>query len=433
MVRYVGLDVHKRFIEFCVLDRAGKKIARGRVVCERQALEAFARETLSRSDHVALEASTNTWSVVAILRPHVARLVVSNPMRTKAIAEAKIKTDKVDAEVLAQLLRCDYLPSVWQPDDQTQQLRRLTTQRATLSADRVRIKNRIQSLLAQLLLTPPGKCLWTKAGMAWLKDVQIPATERFLLTADLRLLETVSHEFADLDKALAEVAYQEDRVRLLMTLPGVSYTTGVGLLSALGDITRFRDGDHAAAYLGLTPSIHQSGKHCYHGHITKAGSNHARWLLTQSMQHIARHPGPLGVFFRRLAHRKNRNVAIVAVARKLVTIAFLMLKNNEPYRYAQPALVRSKFSTLRYRATGIRAKSTTNKAVPKVCLPSSPANLNDIYESAGLKPSRTLDHLPPGERRMLQERKVDQFVAGLNQSKPRPRSRAKPIPKSHPA
>ena len=136
MTRYVGLDVHKRFVEYCILDAAGKKLSRGRVACVRLRLEAFATQVLQPTDQVALEASTNTWSVVAILRPHVAHLVVSNPLRTKAIAEAKIKTDKVDAEVLAQLLRCDYLPSVWQPDQETEQLRRLTTQHATLMAER---------------------------------------------------------------------------------------------------------------------------------------------------------------------------------------------------------------------------------------------------------------------------------------------------------
>ena len=148
MIRYIGLDVHKRFVEYCILDAAGKKLSRGQVSRVRATLEVFAEEVLQPTDHVALEASTNTWSVVAILRPHVTRLVVSNPLRTKAIAEAKIKTDKVDAEVLAQLLRCNYLPSVWQPDQETEQLRRLTTQHATLMTERSRVKNRIQSRIA---------------------------------------------------------------------------------------------------------------------------------------------------------------------------------------------------------------------------------------------------------------------------------------------
>jgi len=114
--RYVGLDVHKDVVEYCILDATGKKIDGGRIVCEQSVLKRFAMKTLSSKDHVALEATMNTWSIVDILEPHVTKIVVGNPLKTKAIAEAKIKTDKIDAMILAQLLRCDFLPSVWIPD-----------------------------------------------------------------------------------------------------------------------------------------------------------------------------------------------------------------------------------------------------------------------------------------------------------------------------
>ena len=120
MTRYIGLDVHKRFIEVCMIDAAGKVLFRGQVVCEKRQLESFCRTRFKKTDQAALEATGNTWSVVAIVQPFLEKVVVSNPLKTKAIAEAKIKTDKVDALVLAQLLRCDYLPLVWQPDAETQ-------------------------------------------------------------------------------------------------------------------------------------------------------------------------------------------------------------------------------------------------------------------------------------------------------------------------
>ena len=123
MVRYIGLDVHKRFIEVCILDASGKPVYRGKSSCLRQELQRFAKARFKRTDRVALEATTNTWPVVEILRPFVGEMVVGNSLKIKAIAEAKIKIDKVDATVLAQLLRCDFLPSVWQPDEQTRQMR----------------------------------------------------------------------------------------------------------------------------------------------------------------------------------------------------------------------------------------------------------------------------------------------------------------------
>ena len=107
---------------------------------------------------------------MALLRPHVEKIVVGNPLRTRAIAEAKVKTDKVDAEVLAQLLRCDYLPAVWQPDEETQRLRELSAHRAGLVADEVRLKNRVRSLLAQRLIVPPTPSLlgWQDAS-GWVR------------------------------------------------------------------------------------------------------------------------------------------------------------------------------------------------------------------------------------------------------------------------
>ena len=134
MIRYVGLDVHKRVLEACLVDQAGKILDRKRFALNRRSLERFATEVLQPTDRVALEATTNCWAVVDVLQPHVARILVSNPMATKAIAQAKVKTDKVDAHVLAQLLRCDFLPEVWQPDEATRRLRELTGRRSCWSA-----------------------------------------------------------------------------------------------------------------------------------------------------------------------------------------------------------------------------------------------------------------------------------------------------------
>jgi transposase len=407
MARYVGLDVHKHSIEVCALDTRGKVVFRGKTGCLRQELVAFARAHLKKTDHVALEATTNTWAIVAVLGPFVARVVVGNPLKTRAIAEAKVKTDKVDAEVLAQLLRCDYLPAVWQPDDRTQQLRALLTHRAALMTQRSRAKNRIQSLLARLLLCPPCRILWTKAGRAWLKALELSPHDRLLRDSELRQLDAVDAELVAVDTQLIAITATYKEVQLLMTIPGVNYVVALGLLAALGDIGRFRDGDRAASYLGLVPSTKQSGPHCYHGPITRVGSAQARGLLTQAAQHASRHPGPIGAFFRRLAKRKSRQVAITAVARKLVTIAYLMLKNNEPYRYAKPALMREKFAKLQ----GVGRGATGPGRRPRCTKAGS--DLVDVYRAAELPPVSAPEGLPAGERRMLAERGLEPFVKGL--------------------
>ncbi len=117
-----------------------------------------------------MEATTNTWAVVALLEPFVAEVVVSNPLRTRAIATAKIKTDRVDALVLAQLLRSDFLPRVWQPDADTRRRRALSTERANLVSDRTRLKNRIHAVLHQRLIEAPAGDLFQPASRRWLRS-----------------------------------------------------------------------------------------------------------------------------------------------------------------------------------------------------------------------------------------------------------------------
>ena len=126
MTRYVGLDVHKQSIVACLLDSEGRLKKWTTIACTRAAIKEFAEEQLESSDAVALEVTTNSWTVAEILEPYVARVVVSNPLKTKAIAESTVKTDKVDSQTLARLLRVGFLPEVWHPSGQFQLLRQLT-------------------------------------------------------------------------------------------------------------------------------------------------------------------------------------------------------------------------------------------------------------------------------------------------------------------
>ena len=430
MKRFIGLDVHKTVVEVCAIDESGRQLFRRRIGCTREVLLDFAKE-LTTDDAIALEVTTNAWTVADLLEPFVGRVVVSNPMKTKAIAEAKVKTDKVDAEVLAQLLRCDYLPSVWVPDTTTRLLRQLTSRRERLVSERTRLKNRIQSVLAGMLVPVPVKTLFSQVGQRWLANNDLPVDQRALIESDLRLIEVVDEEIKMLEATLCEEAWKEPRVRLLMTIPGVDYCVALTLIAALGDLSRFQDGDHAASYLGLTPSVKQSANQCHYGSITKRGNTHARWMLTQAAQNMARHPGPLGVFFRKLAKRKCWNIAVCATARKLVTIAWLMLKNNEPYRYANPSTTQQKLSRLRVAVTGEHRKPEHKGRRPGVKNGAAPPSrlvpsISKVCEQEGLPPAHGFEELSTGEQRVLKSLGVIDYVDQINRDRrvPRPRKPA---------
>jgi len=415
--RYVGLDVHKDVVEYCILDAAGKKIDGGRILCEQSVLQRFATATLSSKDHVALEATTNTWSVVDILEPHVAKIVVGNPMQTKAIAQAKVKTDKIDAMILAQLLRCDFLPTVWIPDAKTRVLRRLSSFRKSLVQDTTAAKNRIKGILNHLLIK--HAVVWSKDGLDELKKLEIPSHERTIMDCEIAVLEHLRAQIEKVEMEIKKLAYEEDNVRLLMTLPGVDYNTATAVVAAFGDISRFKDADRAAAYLGLVPSTKKSANSCWHGSITKAGASLARSSLCEAAQHLSRNEGPLGVFVRRLLQKKTWNKAIVAGARKLATIAYHMLKNKEPYRYAAVARTREKLACLRKSVTGKRSEypryrydetlreHIETKSDVAVCFIPP---ISDVYEKAGLPAARSFTELSVGEKRAIKEMGLTEHV-----------------------
>jgi transposase len=430
MPRFIGCDIHKKQVTVCVLAQEGQVTGRHRVVCTREALVRFAEQHLEPSDELALEATTHTWAVVELLEPFVARIVVSNPLRTRAIAAAKIKTDRIDARVLAELLRAGYLPQVWQPDAATRRLRALTHRRASLVADRTALKNRLHATLAMRLIPVPACGLFSIQGLAWLNALELDADGRQALDSDLRLLDAVETEIQQLDALLAQLAYAEEAVRLLMTLPGVDFTVAQGVLAAWGPIERFPDADRAASYLGLAPSTRQSDTACYHGRITKQGNSHARWLLIQAAQHLDRHPGPLGAAFRRLAKKKNRNVAVVAAARKMAVTAYHMLKNREPYRYAIPLSTQTKLARLRVRATGQRRRGGTPPGTPRSTRYGTAQppvrtvpSLQQVCAAEHLPPPTPPKDLPTGERRHLRTTRTLQHAQQIQQTQQRPRKR----------
>ena len=254
MVRYVGMDVHREFAQLAVLEN-GLVRDEGRIGVTPEALRAWAKG-LRADDQVALEATGNSDAIANLLTPLVARVVGSNPSKTRAIAEAKVKTDKVDARILAQLLAADFLPPVWLPDERTRSLRRQVMRRAHVVRQRTRIKNQVHAILARNLApTPPVSDLFGRTGRHWLSRQQLPADERSSVAALLRQLDFHGDELAVVDKELAIEALADRMVAHLMTVPGIDAIAGISIVAAVGDFSRFDDPDKLVAYVGLNPRV----------------------------------------------------------------------------------------------------------------------------------------------------------------------------------
>jgi len=342
MVRYIGMDVHREFAQLAVLED-GRLRDEGKIGVTPEALRAWA-DGLHPDDQVALEATGNSDAIANLLTPLVARVVVSNPSKTRAIAEAKVKTDKVDARILAQLLAADFLPPVWLPDERTRSLRRQVMRRAHLVRQRTRIKNQVHAILARNLApTPPVTDLFGKTGRHWLSRQELPLDERATVSALLRQLDFHAGELAIVDKELAVEALADPKVARLMTIPGVDAIAAISIVAAVGDFTRFNDPNKLVAYVGLNPRVRQSGNSApVHGRISKAGRAHVRGVLVEAAWSASRAPGPLRAFYQRVQARRGFQKAIVATARKMTVLAWHLVTKDQDYAFARPALVTHK-------------------------------------------------------------------------------------------
>ena len=350
MRRCIGLDVHREFAQVAVWEE-GRVRQVGRIGTTPEALRLFA-DSLAPSDEVAIEATCNTHAIARLLEPRVARVVVSNPQKTRAIAEAKVKTDKVDAEVLAQLLAAGYLPAVWLPDDETHALRRQVARRAHIVRQRTRLKNQVQSILHRNLVPRcPAADLFGRKGRTWLAEQELPADERRAVEALLRQLDFHGEELRLIDTELGRVALGRDEVKRLMTIPGVDATVALSIVAAVGDFSRFSSPQKLVSYLGLNPRVRQSGgQPASHGRITKQGRAHARGMLVEAAWVAVKIPGPLRAFFQRVATRRGMQIAVVATARKLAVLCWHLVTRGEDYAFQRPSLTEKKLRALELRA-----------------------------------------------------------------------------------
>lgn len=371
---FYGLDVHKRFIQVCRIDDEGKQRCDFRIDADRDSILDFA-ESLTEHDAVVLETTFHSWAIWSLLSGHGARIVVANSMQVKAIAHARVKTDKIDAHILAQLLRADFIPEVEMPGEETWELRQLMTHRQLLARHRTAARNAVCGILNRKLLKPPLKELFGPSGRRWLLAQPYSDIERLMLDNDLAHLDALEARIRNVDAKLRELASHSINVKLLMTIPGVNVTVAIGLMAAIGDIGRFDSPHKLTAYFGLVPRVYQSADSCHHGRITKQGRSQARWLAVEAAHCMVNSGAPLTASYHRIRRKKSHNVAVVALARKLVVVVWHLLTHEAPYRYAPVRRTRTK---LRRVTPGLPAAKTG-------CIPST---LETVYAEIGLPEPR---------------------------------------------
>lgn len=348
-MRVIGLDVHRNFAQVAIVE-GGLVKNHGRFAMDRDAVLKFA-ETVTKEDDIVLEATGNTTAIARLLTPYAHRVVIANPLQVRAIAWAKVKTDKIDAATLARLHAAQFLPEVWMPSEDVAERRRVIAERTQLVSQMTRLKNRIHSILHANLMPQETGRIFSVKGRLILEALPLQPDQLRMALRHHDEIQRLARELANIDQDLACHALNDPNVLRLMTIGGVNAIVASSVLAAIGDIKRFSSPQKLVAYLGLNPSVHQSGdRPAYHGHITHQGNGHARSMLVEAAWALAMGAGPLSAFFHRISLKRGKPVAAVATARKLAVLIWHMLTKEQDYTWTRPALLQFKVRALELKA-----------------------------------------------------------------------------------
>jgi transposase len=325
-----GLDVHKRYTAFCVMDDKGVIVREGR--CPNDELPVHPALSLKGEKRAVLEAGGNWYYLYDRLEPIVDQLLLAHPLQVRAIAAARVKTDAVDARTLAHLLRTDLIPEAYVPPAAVREMRELLRFRVDLVKQRTALKNRVHALLAKEGLNSPYADLFGKAGRSWLEALHLAAPKRERLAAFLRVLDSLQAEIKSAEATIQAMAKADQNAVLLTTIPGIAFLSALTILAEIGDVARFADANHLVSFAGLAPRVRSSGGKTRLGHITKQGPSALRWVLIEATHIAVRRPGWLQDKYLRLRRGKSGSVAVSACARELLVAIYHVLKRGEAFR-----------------------------------------------------------------------------------------------------
>jgi transposase len=351
--RYIAIDIHKHYLMIGGIDAHKRIVLQPRKV-ELQRFQAWAKANLYPTDAIVTRATTNAWVIYDLLSTLVGRAVVVHPAKVKLIAEARVKTDKVDVLTLAQLLRADMLPEVWVPPSHVRDLRALLSHRRRLVSLQTTAKNRLQSVLHRLNLRPPDGDLFARKQREWWKSLELSTTERLRVDQDLATLEHILPQIEQVDAELRHLSVSEhwaEQVPYLMQLPGFGLLTAMTILGAVGDVTRFPSSKQLVGYAGLGAGVHDSGKSHRDKGITKQGRRDLRFVLVEAARVAVQTHPYWKKEYARLAKRIGEHKAVVAIARKLVIVVWHVLMSKSADRRADAEQVAFKLMVWSWKLT----------------------------------------------------------------------------------
>ena len=331
-MKYVGVDIGKWKCRAALMDPEGSIIEEFTFLNNAEGILDLASR-LTPEDRVVMESTGSVWETLYnhLDERHVP-VVLANPLKTKAIASARIKTDKVDARILAHLLRGDLVAECYVPPKDLREIRALVRHRASLVRMRSTVKNRVHALIDQRGIRCMYSELFGKRSLVWLGRLELGALDRLMLNNHLGHVESLNGQIRRVDEEIRRRASVDEEVRLVLSLTGGDIYTALLIRSEIGSISRFPDYKRLISWAGLAPSLPQSGSVEYSGGIPRQGSKMLRWIMVEAARTAVRHDERMRRFYERVKRRRGDSKAIVAVACKMLKIIWFTLTRREPYQ-----------------------------------------------------------------------------------------------------
>ena len=325
---FIGVDHHKQVSMMTVVDKDGREFRTERVVNLRRQVERFLEGY--RPFTAVVEAGRSSYVMADLLRELGGEVKMANPLQVKAIAHARIKTDKRDSRTLAHLLRADLIPEVYQREEWNRRAQRVMRLRAYWVSRQTELRNKIRALLAQQREEVRLE-VEKRDGLEFLGGLRLPERDQLVL-GDLLGGHGEIQAHVKVTNGLVKALYGElEGAARIDTVPGFARTLSVLVAVEIADIGRFPRPADLHSYAGVIPSTSASGNRTVHGPITKQGSAWLRWAVVEAVQPAVKKDLALRTLYLRLARRKGANTAKIAVARRLLTIIYRVLSERRNY------------------------------------------------------------------------------------------------------
>jgi transposase len=329
---YIGVDFHKKHSSVAVMNKEGIiKDERKLYHADKEGLAKYF-SSFGKQASVSIEATRNWYWFVDLLQSLSLKVKLVHAKKARIIAESTVKTDKIDARVLANLDRCNFLPQSYISNKKTRTMRELLRYYMSLVKMRTSTKNRIHSVLDKNNIQHNFSDLFGKSGIEFLKQIELPEIFRIELDGYLNVLNNLKEQIEKAEEEIKTKCKTSDYAKLLMTIPGISYFSALLLAAEIGEIDRFKNVGKFCRYSGFASSTYQSADTTYHGRIIKDADKYIRYVLVEAVQHATKKDPILFAYYNKIKLKKGNGKAKIATARKLCHRIYAMLKRKQNYQ-----------------------------------------------------------------------------------------------------